>query len=95
MCHATLEHAVTVPCALESQSLDGAAYDLSTCKDIQFMIREFTLPLGEKGCSRPPAAPDPPDPCKAPHGICVAHISMDVAGQSCDIGYVANCCTQH
>ena len=23
----------------------------------------FTLPFGEKGCSKPPAAPEPPDPC--------------------------------
>ena len=82
------DHAVLVPCARESQSLHGAAYDLLTCKDVQFMIKEFTLPLGEKGCSRPPAAPDPPDPCKALHDMCIAHISMDIAGQSCHIGYM-------
>lgn len=83
------DHAVLVLCAHECQPLHGAAYDLSNMqRHSVYDEREFTLPLGEKGCSRPPAAPDPPDPCKALHGICVAHTSMDIAGQSCDIGYV-------
>lgn len=31
----------------------------------------FTLPLGENGCSKPPAAPDPPEPCNANTLLCI------------------------
>lgn len=26
------------------------------------LLQTLTLPFGEKGCSKPPAAPEPPDP---------------------------------
>ena len=40
-------------------------YNSMACNSIiaHSILLLLTLPLGEKGCSKPPAAPEPPDPC--------------------------------